>query len=127
MTPNRGRFSEAWPTDTHGDGFRGLSPDMSISLGARAKKVGEALVGEAVELFASHQGGTERPPFQQLIRDAMRDDQSLFAREDPVEVARRVVGSILDVRASLHDYEPGTWGRWRRPGSSRPGTAGTTR
>ena len=29
-----------------------------------------------------HQSGTERPPYQRLIGDAIRGDQSLFARED---------------------------------------------
>ena len=41
-------FGEAEPPDADYFRFR-LTPDMSISLGARAKKPGEALVGEAVE------------------------------------------------------------------------------
>ncbi len=87
-----------------------LTPEMSISLGARAKKPGEAMVGEAVELYAAHQSGTERPPYQRLIGDAIRGDQSLFAREDWVEAAWRVVDGVLDVGTPPHAYEPGTWG-----------------
>ena len=102
-------FGEVEPPD--GDYFRfRLAPDMSISLGARAKKPGEELVGEGVELYASHHSGTERPPYQRLIGDATRGDQSLFAREDAVEAAWRIVDGILGDRTPLHDYERGSWG-----------------
>jgi glucose-6-phosphate 1-dehydrogenase len=132
--PPQSVFAEAEPSDADHFRFR-LSPDMSISLGARAKKPGEALVGEAVELFACHQSGTERPPYQRLIGDATRGDQSLFAREDSVEAAWRVVDGILDDRTPLHDYEPGTWGpaeaagilvhgdRWHDPAGAAPAGA----
>ena len=107
--PPQAVFAEPEPPDADYFRFR-LAPDMSISLGARAKKPGEALVGEAIELLASHHSGTERPPYQRLIGDATRGDQALFAREDAVEAAWRVVDGILDDRTPLHDYEPGTWG-----------------
>jgi glucose-6-phosphate 1-dehydrogenase len=107
--PPQAVFGEAEPRDADYFRFR-LSPDMSISLGTRAKKPGEAMVGEAVELYASHQSGTERPPYQRLIGDAVRGDQSLFAREDSVEAAWRVVDGVLDVAAHPYAYEPGTWG-----------------
>ena len=106
--PPQSVFGEQ-PRDADGFRFR-LTPEMSISLQARAKKPGEEMVGEAVELFASHQRGTERPPYQRLIGDAIRGDQSLFAREDWVEAAWRVVDPVLGARTPLHPYEPGTWG-----------------
>jgi len=105
-----------------------LTPDMSISIGARAKRPGEAMAGEAVELFASHHSGTERPPYQRLIGDAAQGDQALFAREDTVEAAWRIVDGVLDDRVPVEPYEPGTWGpasaarllgegrRWHDPG-----------
>ena len=102
-------FDEPEPPDGDYVRFR-LTPDMSISIGARAKMPGEAMVGEAVELFASHRSGTERPPYQRLIGDAWRGDQSLFAREDSVEAAWRIVDGVLGDRVALEEYEPGTWG-----------------
>ena len=102
-------FGEAEPFDSDYLRFR-LTPDMSISLGVRAKMPGERMIGEQVELFARHQSGTERPAYQRLIGDAKRGDQSLFTREDSVEAAWRVVDGILGDAAPLHDYEPGTWG-----------------
>jgi glucose-6-phosphate 1-dehydrogenase len=107
--PPQSVFGEAQPPDADYFRFR-LAPDMSISLGGRAKKPGEAMIGEAVELYACHESGTERPPYQRLIGDATKGDQSLFAREDAVEAAWRVVDGILDDRTPLHEYEPGTWG-----------------
>jgi glucose-6-phosphate 1-dehydrogenase len=107
--PPQSVFGESAPPDADYFRFR-LAPDMSISLGARAKKPGETLVGEAVELFASHRSGSERPPYQRLIGDATLGDQSLFAREDSVEAAWRVVDGVLDDQTPIHAYEPGTWG-----------------
>ena len=50
------------------------------------------------------------PPYERLLGDAMRGDQTLFAREDTVEAAWRVVGGILGDATPLHPYRPGTWG-----------------
>lgn len=107
--PPQAVFHELEPADAGYFRFR-LTPDMSISLGARAKKPGEAMVGEAVELFASHQSGAERPPYQRLIGDATRGDQSLFAREDSVEAAWRIVDGVLAQAPRPLVYEPGSWG-----------------
>jgi glucose-6-phosphate 1-dehydrogenase len=42
--------------------------------------------------------------------DAMRGDATLFARQDGVEAAWRVVDPVLDTGSDVHVYEPGTWG-----------------
>jgi len=102
-------FPEIEPPDGNHLRFR-LTPDMSISLGARAKRPGEAMLGEAVELFARHQSGVERPPYQRLIGDARRGDQSLFAREDSVEAAWRVIDPVLRTQPPIHEYVRGSWG-----------------
>jgi glucose-6-phosphate 1-dehydrogenase len=102
-------FHEIEPPDGNNLRFR-LTPDMSISLGARAKRPGEAMLGEAVELFARHQSGSERPPYQRLIGDARKGDQSLFAREDSVEAAWRVIDPVLHDQSPLHEYVKGSWG-----------------
>jgi glucose-6-phosphate 1-dehydrogenase len=107
--PPQSVLGESEPPDADYFRFR-LTPDMSISLGARAKKPGEAMTGEAVELYASHSSGTARPPYERLIGDAIRGDQSLFAREDWVEAAWWVVDGVLDARTPPYAYEPGSWG-----------------
>jgi len=87
-----------------------LSPNVLISLGARVKRPGEAMIGEEVELVARHQVGDELAPYERLLGDAMRGDSSLFAREDGVEAAWRVVDPILDNVTPVHLYEKNTWG-----------------
>jgi len=87
-----------------------LSPDVTLALEARAKVPGERMVGEQVTLVARHQRGDELPPYERLLGDAMRGDQTLFAREDTVEAAWRVVGDVLGDATPVHPYEPGTWG-----------------
>jgi glucose-6-phosphate 1-dehydrogenase len=83
---------------------------MSISLVAQAKKPGEQMVGEEVDLIARHEVGSEMPPYQRLIGDAAQGDQMLFAREDTVEAAWRVVDPVLDLADPPHPYRQGTWG-----------------
>jgi glucose-6-phosphate 1-dehydrogenase len=133
--PPQSVFREPEPPDADYFRFR-LTPDMSISLGTRAKKPGEAMVGEPVELYAAHRSGTERPPYQRLIGDATRGDQSLFSREDWVEAAWRIVDGVLDSAAAPLVYEPGTWGppeasgvllhgdRWHEPADTSHITGG---
>jgi glucose-6-phosphate 1-dehydrogenase len=87
-----------------------LSPNVTISLGARVKKPGEAMVGDAVELLVRHMAGDEMSPYERLLGDAMRGDAMLFVREEVVEAAWRVVDPVLGNTTPVHAYEPNTWG-----------------
>jgi glucose-6-phosphate 1-dehydrogenase len=87
-----------------------LSPQVVLSLGARAKLPGEAMRGEDVELIACHDQTDEMTPYERLLGDAMRGDQMLFARQDSVEEAWRVVEPVLGRATPLFQYESGTWG-----------------
>jgi len=87
-----------------------LSPDVSISLGARAKLPGEAMAGERVELVVRQTQADEMMPYERLLGDALRGDPMLFVREDGVEAAWMVVDPILGNATPVHDYEPNTWG-----------------
>jgi glucose-6-phosphate 1-dehydrogenase len=87
-----------------------LSPDVLISIGARAKAPGESMVGEEVELVARHNPPGEMMPYERLLGDAVRGDQRLFAREDAIEAAWRVVDPILDNVTPVYTYEQNTWG-----------------
>ena len=49
-------------------------------------------------------------PYERLLGDAIRGDLSLFAREDSVEAAWRVIDPILGNTTPLAEYEPNTWG-----------------
>jgi glucose-6-phosphate 1-dehydrogenase len=87
-----------------------LSPHVVLSLGARAKLPGETMRGEDVELIACHDQPDQIAPYERLLSDAMRGDQMLFAREDSVEEAWRVVEPVLGSATPLYEYDSGTWG-----------------
>jgi glucose-6-phosphate 1-dehydrogenase len=88
-----------------------LSPEIVIALRARAKAPGEALRGEQIELTVRHHPAEELPaPYDRLLGDALEGDPSLFAREDTVEAAWRIVEPVLDGAVPVHHYRPGTWG-----------------
>jgi len=87
-----------------------LSPQVVLALDARAKLPGEVMRGEDVELIACHDRADEMAPYERLLGDAMRGDQILFARQDSVEEAWRVVEPVLGGATPLFQYESGTWG-----------------
>jgi glucose-6-phosphate 1-dehydrogenase len=87
-----------------------LQPEVLIELGARAKRPGDGNTGEEVNLDACRDSSNIIPPYQRLLGDAMRGDQTLFARSDAVEEAWRVVEPILTTRTPIHAYAQGSWG-----------------
>jgi glucose-6-phosphate 1-dehydrogenase len=102
-------FSE--PGDLHSNYFRfQLSPHVVVALGARTKRPGEQMRGEAGELLAQHYPADELEPYERLLGDAMRGDAVLFTREDTIEHAWRIVDPVLDQPTPLYQYAPHTWG-----------------
>ncbi len=96
--------------DTNYLRFR-LGPDkVSIAIGCRDKVPGESFVGRHVELCLADQDPDEASPYERLLGDAMEGRSLLFAREDGVEAAWRVVDGVLANHARAHHYQPGTWG-----------------
>ena len=98
------------PGETNYLRFR-LSPDVTIALGARVKRPGEAFLSDRTELHVAHlPSGDEMTPYERLIGDAMDGDAMLFAREDGVEAAWTVVQDILGNVEPALEYERGSWG-----------------
>jgi glucose-6-phosphate 1-dehydrogenase len=108
-TPPQAVFGEIEPPQSNYYRFR-LSPDVLISLGARAKVPGEDMWGEGVELIVRSHPADEMPPYERLLGDAMRGDPSLFVREDSVEAAWSVVDPVLGNVTPVYEYAPNTWG-----------------
>jgi len=64
-----------------------------------------------VELLASHHpGADEMDAYERVLGDAMAGDASLFAREDYVEEAWRIVDPVLKAGTPVYGYEPNSWG-----------------
>jgi glucose-6-phosphate 1-dehydrogenase len=88
-----------------------ISPDVTIGLGMMILAPGEEMAGQAVEMLVSHhpQAG-EMDAYERLLGDAMEGDATLFAREDYVEEAWRIVDPALKTDTPVYVYEPGSWG-----------------
>ena len=87
-----------------------VSPDIVIAIGANAMTADET-VSQPVEIMASrHPGADEQDAYERVLGDAMDGDATLFAREDYVEEAWRIVDPLLKAAPAIHEYEPGTWG-----------------
>jgi glucose-6-phosphate 1-dehydrogenase len=87
-----------------------LSPQVVIAMGARSKAPGESMRGKPVELRVVDQHGEEMEPYERLLWDAAHGDATLFAGEDAVEPAWRVVDPVLGNVTPVHEYQPNTWG-----------------
>jgi glucose-6-phosphate 1-dehydrogenase len=107
--PPKSVFDDIGPKESNYFRFR-LSPEVVIAEGARVKKPGEKMQGEPVELVARHHPEPEKSPYERLLGDAIRGDNSLFSSDECVEAAWAVVDQVLNHEGSVSTYEPGSWG-----------------
>src|ERR1700691_3921783 len=69
-----------------------ISPEMTIAVGTTVMAPGEALKGEDIEMVASRlPRPDEMDAYERVLGDAMAGDATLFARQDYVEEALRIV------------------------------------
>jgi glucose-6-phosphate 1-dehydrogenase len=88
-----------------------ISPEMTIAIGTTVMAAGEVLKGETVEMVASrHPRPDEMEAYERVLGDAMAGDATLFAREDYVEEAWRIVDPVLKASTPIYEYEIGAWG-----------------
>lgn len=88
-----------------------INPDMTIALGTTVMDEDDREVGEQAELLASRRpGANEMDAYERVLGDAMSGDRTLFARQDYVEEAWRIVDPVLKKATPVYEYEVGTWG-----------------
>ena len=88
-----------------------ISPEVMDAIGLTTMDPEEKMIGQSVELLATHHPGTgEMDAYERVLGDAMAGDATLFAREDYVEEAWRIVDPVVKAKAQVHEYEPNTWG-----------------
>ena len=108
-------FSEATPSVGNYVRFR-LSPQVQIAIGARAKRPGEGMAGEPLELSVVDQQAAAGKTsgrlgdYARLIGDAMSGDATLFARQDVVEAAWAIIDPVIHGPSAMFEYDPGSWG-----------------
>lgn len=95
----------------------GIQPAMDIRLRFQAKRPGQTLAIDPVEMVFSYKDaydGQEPEAYETLLLDVMTGDATLFMRADQVEAAWKVVTPILETWESetpnFPNYAPGSWG-----------------
>jgi glucose-6-phosphate 1-dehydrogenase len=88
-----------------------ISPETTFAFGLTAMDPGDTMAGQPLEVLASrHAGAEEMDAYERVLGDAMAGDPMLFAREDYVEEAWRIVDPVMKQRTPVFEYEPGSWG-----------------
>jgi glucose-6-phosphate 1-dehydrogenase len=88
-----------------------ISPDIVLGFGMNVTSPVQESKSELSELLASrHPCAKEMDAYERVLSDAMAGDATLFAREDYVEEAWRIVDPALKAGTPVYEYEPKTWG-----------------
>lgn len=88
-----------------------ISPDVKVAFGMLNMVPGEKMEAARVELGGvPHPYAGEKDAYETVLTDAMAGDATVFARQDYVEEAWRIVDPYMSSDAPVYSYEPQTWG-----------------
>jgi glucose-6-phosphate 1-dehydrogenase len=88
-----------------------ISPVVELAMGVNVMDPEDKGDGMIAELLASRRPGTnDIDAYERVLTDAMAGDRTLFAREDYIEEAWRIVDPVLRAGTPLYEYDPGSWG-----------------
>jgi len=96
-----------------------IQPQMDIRLRFQAKKPGQTLVLQPVDMIFSYSDayGEETQPeaYETLLEDVIEGNPTLFMRADQVEAAWQIIEPILEAwetrtPVDFPNYSPGSWG-----------------
>jgi glucose-6-phosphate 1-dehydrogenase len=110
-----------------------VSPEIVGAFGMNAIAPNSETETQLVELeFHRRLGVGDMDAYERVLTDAMAGDATLFARQDYVEEAWRIVDPALKAETPVFPYEPNTWGPaevervtppggWQNPAATRMG------
>lgn len=87
-----------------------ISPEEVIAIGARVKRPGDEMRGDPIELIVRNRAQREKSPYERLLGDALRGDNSLFTDDATVEATWAIVDPVLGSHIPVLEYAPGSWG-----------------
>jgi glucose-6-phosphate 1-dehydrogenase len=88
-----------------------VSPEVEAAFGLTVMDAEDRMIGQQAEMMLSHRPAAgEMDAYERVLTDAMAGDQTLFAREDYIEEAWRIVDPVLKHGTPVHLYRPGSWG-----------------
>jgi glucose-6-phosphate 1-dehydrogenase len=87
-----------------------INPEAQVGISLVGKKQGAGWAPQTEELTFAEQAASDMRAYDRLIGAALAGERWLFARQDTVEAAWRVVDPILGNVVPLHSYPRGSWG-----------------
>jgi glucose-6-phosphate 1-dehydrogenase len=88
-----------------------VSPEIVAAFGMNAVAPNSESESHVVEMtFERQLGPRDMDAYERVLTDAMVGDATLFARQDYVEEAWRIVDPALKAATPVFEYEPQTWG-----------------
>jgi glucose-6-phosphate 1-dehydrogenase len=88
-----------------------ISPAVQFAIGMLTMVDDEKMLGVVKELAGTPVPiSDEKDAYERVLTDAIEGDATLFARQDYVEEAWRIVDPVLKAETPVHEYAPGTWG-----------------
>ncbi len=85
-------------------------PETAVGLSLAGKKPGASWEPQVEDLAFAQRPGEDIRPYDRLIGAALDGDRWLFARQDTVEAAWRVVDPVAGDAVPVHPYPRGSWG-----------------
>jgi glucose-6-phosphate 1-dehydrogenase len=85
-------------------------PETAVSINLAGKKPGAGWEPQMQDLTFVESPGSDIRPYDRLIGAALDGDRWLFASQDTVEAAWRVVDPVLGDVTPVHPYARGSWG-----------------
>jgi len=95
----------------HDDIVLRIGRQPGVSIFVRAKTPGkEVSQPVSLDLDFAEELGEPPGPYERLLVDALRGDQTLFPRWEVIEETWRIVQPLLDAPTPIEPYERGSWG-----------------
>jgi glucose-6-phosphate 1-dehydrogenase len=85
-------------------------PETAVTLTLAGKKPGAGWEPQTEDLTFAQQPGSDQRPYDRLIGAALDGQRWLFARQDTVEAAWKIVDPVLGGAVPVHSYARGSWG-----------------
>ena len=85
-------------------------PESEVGLTLNGKRPGAGWVPQREDLAFAQQAGSDMRPYDRLIGAALTGERWLFAQQQTVEAAWRVVDPVLGSVVPVQPYARGSWG-----------------
>jgi glucose-6-phosphate 1-dehydrogenase len=88
-----------------------ISPEIMVAFGLNVMAPGSESAAISTEILGTRYPVPEdMDAYERVLTDAMAGDATLFARQDYVEEAWRIVDPALKADTPVFEYQPQTWG-----------------